>query len=249
MDRMIYLAMNGARQLELAQTVNTHNLANVSTTGFRADLASVRALEIKGEGLPTRVYAAAEGETIDFSHGSIMTTGRELDMAINGDGWISVQGRDGTEAYTRAGDLRISASGMLENGAGHPVLGNDGPIAVPPSETVTIGADGTVSIRPVGQAASTLAVVDRIKLVNPPKEDLIKGADGLIRLRGEPGAVSDPDASVRVVSGSIESSNVNAIEAMVNMITMARQFEMQIKAMHTAEEVDQASAALMRLSQ
>jgi len=135
MDRMIYLAMNGARQLELAQAVNTHNLANVSTTGFRADLAAVRALEIKGEGMPTRVYAVTEGETVDFSHGSIMTTGRELDIAVNGEGWISVQGRDGTEAYTRAGDFRVSASGMLENGAGHPVLGNDGPISVPPAET------------------------------------------------------------------------------------------------------------------
>ncbi len=248
MDRMIFLAMNGARQLELAQAVNTHNLANVSTTGFRADLAAVRALEIKGEGLPTRIYAVTEGETVDFSHGSIMTTGRELDVAVSGDGWIAVQGRDGTEAYTRAGDFRISASGMLETGVGHPVLGNDGPISVPPAETVTIGADGTVSVRPLGQTASTLTVVDRIKLVNPPKEDLTKGTDGLIRLRGEPGAVADADIAVRVVSGSLESSNVNAIEAMVNMITLSRQFEMQIKGMKTAEEVDQAAVQLMRIA-
>ncbi|GMQ97458.1 MAG: flagellar basal-body rod protein FlgF [Gammaproteobacteria bacterium] len=247
MDRMIFLAMNGARQLELAQAVNTQNLANVSTTGFRADLASVRALEIKGEGLPTRIYAVTEGETVDFSHGSILTTGRELDIAVSGDGWIAVQGRDGTEAYTRAGDFRVSASGQLETGVGHPVLGNDGPISVPPAETVTIGADGTVSVRPLGQTASTLTVVDRIKLVNPPKEDLTKGADGLIRLRGEPGAVADADIAVRVVSGSLESSNVNAIEAMVNMITLSRQFEMQIKGMKTAEEVDQAAVQLMRI--
>jgi flagellar basal-body rod protein FlgF len=246
MDRMLYVAMTGASQTMLAQTANTHNLANASTTGFHADLEAFRAMPVYGQGYPSRVYAMAERPGTDLSSGTVTATGRDLDVAVNGDGWIAVQAADGSEAYTRAGDLRVSSNGQLVNGAGHAVLGNGGPIAIPPSEKIDIGADGTITSRALGQAPNTLSAVDRIRLVNPPKADLMKGADGLMRLRS--GDVPAPDVNVQLISGSLESSNVNAVEAMVNMITLSRQFEMQVKAMRTTEEIDTAAAKLLSLN-
>jgi flagellar basal-body rod protein FlgF len=246
MDRMLYVAMTGAQQTLLAQTANTHNLANASTTGFRADLEAFRAMPVYGPGQPSRVYAMAERPGTDLSPGTVSATGRDLDVAVNGDGWIAVQAADGSEAYTRAGDLRVSSNGELVNGAGHAVLGNSGPIAIPPSTKIEIGADGTITSRGLGQAPSTLSAVDRIRLVNPPKDQLMKGADGLMRVRN--GAAVEPDANVRLTPGSLESSNVNAVEAMVNMITLSRQFEMQVKAMRTTEDIDQSAAQILRMN-
>jgi flagellar basal-body rod protein FlgF len=248
MDRMLYIAMAGARQIEMAQAVNAHNLANASTTGFREDLAALRSQPVFGAGYQSRVYAMAERPGVNLSPGTVVGTGRDLDVSIDGEGYIALQGRDGNEAYSRAGDLRVSANGMLETMSGFAVLGNDGPIAIPPAEKITIGADGTVSIRPVGQDATTTAVINRIKLVNPGRETLTKSADGLLRLTDGPGAEAPADASVRISSGSLEGSNVNAIDALVDMISLARQFELQIKAMKTIEQVDESSAQLMRIS-
>lgn len=229
----------------LAQTVNTHNLANASTTGFRADLKAASSLPVEGPGLPTRVYSKIESVGIDFTPGTEMSTGRELDVAIDGEGWIAIQAPDGGEAYTRAGDLRVNSLGLLQNGAGYSVLGNSGPVAVPPFEKLEIAGDGTISIRPLGQAVSTLAVVDRIRLVNPPSGQLTKGPDGMVRMvSGDPAVV---DGSVHVQSGILEASNVNPVESMVNLIELARQFETQVRVMRTAEENDRASAQLMRI--
>jgi flagellar basal-body rod protein FlgF len=202
-------------------------------------------MPVFGPGQATRVYAMAERPGVDFSAGVVSNTGRELDVAVHGEGWIAVQGRDGREAYTRAGDLRVTPNGQLTTGAGLPVLGNGGPIAIPQYEKLDIGADGTITIRPSGQAASALAVVDRIKLVSPPLEQLSKGEDGLMRLRD--GREADPDARVQLVSGSLEGSNVNAVDALVNMLTLQRQFEMQVKMMRTTEETDAAASQVMRL--
>lgn len=246
MDRMLYIAMTGASQTMLAQAANSHNLANVSTTGFRADLEAFRSLPVYGPGHPARAYAMTESPGTDFSPGAIIATGRDLDVAVSGSGWIAVQAPDGGEAYTRAGDLRITAEGLLVTGVGHPVLGNGGPIAVPPFEKLEIGGDGTISIQPLGQGAETLAVVDRIKLVDPPAQELKKGTDGLLRLEG--GEIADPEARVQLVSGMLESSNVGAVDAMVRMIELSRQFELQVKAMKTAEENDAASGRLLQLS-
>lgn len=245
MDRMLYVAMTGAKQTLVAQAANAHNLANVSTSGFRADLAAFRAMPVFGPGQATRVYAMAERPGIDFSAGVVSNTGRELDVAVHGEGWIAVQGRDGREAYTRAGDLRVTPNGQLTTGAGLPVLGNGGPIAIPQYEKLDIGADGTISIRATGQAAAALATVDRIKLVNLPVEELRKGEDGLMRLRD--GREADADVRVQLISGSLEGSNVNAVDALVNMLTLQRQFEMQVKMMRTTEETDAAAAQVMRL--
>ena len=180
----------------------------------------------------------------DQSQGALQSTGRDLDVGIQGEGWIAVQGTDGREAYTRAGDLRIDPNGLLMNGAGHYVLGDAGPLAVPPHSSVMIGADGTVSIVPIGQGPETTATVGRIKLVNPPAETLVRSEDGLFRTND--GADAPPDANVRLASGVLEASNVNVANAMVKMIELSRQFDLQVKAMRTAEENATSSAQLLR---
>ena len=243
---MIYLSMAGAEQTLVEQSMNSNNLANVSTPGFKADLIQARSMPVFGDGFGSRVYAMAERPSIDFDPGPLMSTGRDLDVAVNGDGWIAVQSPDGSEAFSRAGDFRISANGLLTTGAGHPVLGNGGPIAIPAAEKIEIGSDGTISIRPLGQEANALAELDRIKLVNPPVQNLVKGEDGLIRIAG--GGAAQPDAAVTLVSGALEGSNVNAVEAMVNMITLARRFELQVKLMESAENNDLATSQMLRLS-
>lgn len=247
MDRMLYLAMSAAKQTMRAQTVNTNNLANLSTTGFKADLEQFRSMPVFGDGHASRVYAMAESPAVDTEPGPISQTGRDLDVAIRGNGWMAVQAPDGTEAYTRAGDLRVNGTGLLVNGAGHPVIGNNGgPITVPSAEKIEIGADGTLSIRPVGQDANVLAEVDRIKLVNPDPAQLSKGEDGLIRL--QEGGVAPADAGVGLVSGALEKSNVSAVESMVRMIDLSRQYEAQIKLMKAAEENDSAATRLLQMA-
>ncbi len=246
MDRSLYIAMSGAKQIMRAQAINSNNLANANTIGFRADLASFRSQPVFGAGEPSRVYAMAERAGVDTTAGVINSTGRELDVAIKGQGWIAVQAPDGTEAYTRAGNLSLKEGGMLKTGSGLPVLGNGGPIAIPQAEKVEIGADGTISIRGIGQPANTLSVLDRIRLVNPDVEQLVKGPDGLMRMADGSSAV--PDAKINIVSGALETSNVNTIEAMVNMISLARQFEQQLKMMKAVEETDGASNQLLSLT-
>lgn len=244
MDRMLYVAMSGASQTMLAQTANTNNLANVSTTGFRADFEQFRSMPVFGEGFGSRVYAMSERPRTDLSGGALQTTGRQLDMAVNGDGWFAVQTAEGGEAYTRAGDMRVTPNGMLVNGAGHVMLGDGGPLVIPPFDKLDIGDDGTITIQPLGQGPENLAVVGRVKLVKPDMAQLEKGLDGLMHL--PEGEVAQPDASVKLINGVLEASNVNAVEAMVNMMELSRQYEMQIKMMKTAEETDQSSAQLLR---
>lgn len=245
MDRVVYVAMTGAKHTLRANQVNTNNLANINTTGFRADLAAFQSRPITGDGYASRVNSVAETNGADFTPGSIISTGRELDIAVKGEGWIAVQGPDGREAYTRAGNLTINNAGMLLTEAGQPVLGNGGPIAVPPYSKLEIGSDGTVSVLPVGQTPNTLAVVDRIRLVNPPKDQLIKTGEGLFQTRD--GAPQPPDAKVNVVSGSLETSNVNGVSALVTMIELSRHLEMQVKLIKQAEENDAATTQLLRL--
>ena len=246
MDRMIYLAMSAAKQTMNAQALATHNLANASTTGFKADFDAMRSVPVYGAGHPARAYALAERPGTNFQPGSIEATGNDLDIAINGEGFIAVIAPDGTEAYTRAGDLHVTVNGQLQTGAGHAVLGNGGPIAVPQSESLLIGVDGTISIRPLGQDANALAQVDRIKLVRPPVEDLVKGTDGLFRLAD--GSNAAADAAVRLERGALEGSNVNSVAEMVSLITYARQYEMAVKAMNTAQQMDAAGARLLSLT-
>lgn len=245
MDEMIYLAMTGAKQTEYAQTINSNNLANVSTTGFKADLHSFSSIPVDGPGVDSRVNAVVDSYGTDFTSGPVSHTGRDLDVAVSDKGFIAVQAPDGSEAYTRAGDLRVEAGGLLSTGAGHLVMGDGGPVAIPPESSLLIGKDGTISIRPLGQGPETLAIVDRIKLVNPDIARLQKGEDGLMRLPD--GEIADADASVSLTSGALEQSNVNVAKTLVNMIELARQYEMQINVMKSSEENADAAASLMRL--
>ncbi|PCI19812.1 MAG: flagellar basal-body rod protein FlgF [Piscirickettsiaceae bacterium] len=245
MDSSLYVAMSGAKQVLISQAVNSHNLANANTTGFKADLSQFRSMPVYGPGLPSHVYAMAERPGIDFKTGTLQQTGRELDVSISGEGWIAVQANDGSEAYTRAGDLRLTPEGLLITGTGLPVLGGGGPITLPESAKMEIGADGTISIIPLGDSAETLTVIDRIKLVNPGLGDIEKGRDGLFRMKQ--GGISDASADVSLVSGSIEGSNVSVVSAMVNMIELAKNFELQVKMMKTIDENEAASAQLMRV--
>lgn len=246
MDRMLYVAMSGAKQTMLAQTANSNNLANASTDGFRADLATFQSLPVYGAGAATRVYAMAESAGVDTTNGTINSTGRDLDIAVSGEGWIAVQAPDGSEAYVRTGGLRVENGGVLKTAAGLSVLGNGGPIAIPPAEKIEIGPDGTISIQGIGQTPNALTVLDRIKLVKIDGASLVKGVDGLLRVRG--GGQAAPDASVSIVSGALETSNVSTVEAMVNLISLARQYEAQVKIMKTAEETDNAATQLLSLS-
>jgi len=246
MDRMLYIAMNGAKQNMLAQASNSNNLANVSTPGFRADFANLRSMPVFGNGHPTRAYAMAERPGVDLNPGSLSSTGNPLDIAIDNEGYIAVQAADGSEAYTRAGNLRLTAAGVLLSGSGEPVQGNGGPISLPPSSKVEISTEGTISVLPLGQNDGVMQEIDRIKLVNPPPADLYKGNDGLLRLKD--GGQSPANANVRVVSNALEMSNVNMAESLVNMIDLARQFELHVKMMRTADKQAEQAAQLMRLS-
>ncbi len=247
MDRVLFLASNTGKQIMHAQTVNTNNLANANTVGFKKDFVYAQARAVHGQGHESRVYSQAKGMGADTSSGALMTTGRELDVAVRGEGWFAIQGLDGQEAYTRAGDLRVSAAGLLTTAAGHPVIGNNGgPMTLPPYSKLEIGSDGTVSVLPRGQEPSTMVVVDRIKLVKPAEGRVIKAEDGLFRTKD--GVPAAPDASVQLISGSLESSNVNAVESMVQMMELARKYELSVKVMEKANELDSASAQLMRMS-
>jgi len=246
MDRMLYLSMSGARQTLIAQGVTSHNLANASTTGFRADLEQFRAMPVFGDGFPSRAYALEERPGFDLRGGAFQQTGNPLDIAIQGEGWLAVQTTDGGEAYTRAGDLRVGSGGLLETARGDRVLGNEGPIAIPPAESITLAPDGSITIRPVGQEPNALAVIDRLKLVKPATDTLEKGADGLFRLRqGQPPVMAD--ASVRIEAGAVEGSNVNAVDALVRMIELGRKFETQLRMMRTAQENDARSAQMLQM--
>jgi flagellar basal-body rod protein FlgF len=246
MDRSLYIAMSGAKQTLLAQTANANNLANTQTTGFKSDLEQFRSRPVFGAGFPTRVYAMNDKPGVDFSTGAMQTTGGDLDVAINGEGYLAVQGADGKEAYTRAGDLHITPEGFLQTGAGLPVLGQDGPILIQPAEKVTIGSDGTISIIPLGSGNATTQVeVGRIKLIKSESENLEKATDGLLRAKdGQPVTAS---ADVRLAQGVLEGSNVNAISAMVDMIELARNFELQTKVMKSVDENSAVGAKLMQM--
>ncbi|WP_020565743.1 flagellar basal body rod protein FlgF [Methylosarcina fibrata] len=246
MDKSLYIAMSGAKQTLLAQTANANNLAHSQTTGFKADLEQFRSMPVFGPGFPTRVYAMTERPGTNLAAGSLQSTGRELDVAVDGEGWLVVQDAEGKEAYTRAGDLRITPEGLLQNGAGLPILGQDGPIAVPPSQKLEIGGDGTISMVPLGARASNMVVLDRIKLVKPAMDNLEKGNDGLMRMKD--GKTAAPSAEVTLVQGALEGSNVNAIGAMVEMIELAKNFELQTKVMKSADENAGASARLMQMA-
>ncbi len=243
MDRVIYIAMTGARELARQQAAVAHNLANVSTSGFKAELDVFRALPVQGEGAETRAFVLATTPTADFNAGALQNTGGALDVAVRGEGWLAVQGADGQEAYTRMGQLQIDRNGLLQTAAGFKVLGDNGPISIAPDQEVAIAKDGTVSTLPPGENRNAVAIAGRIKLVNPPPASLSRGEDGLFRQND--GQVAPGDAGVTLAVGSLETSNVDPAESLVKMISLARQFETQMRVLRAAEENHKAGDKIL----
>lgn len=245
MDRLLYIAMNGAKHSLYQQAVTTHNLANVSTNGYKSQNGAFRALPVVGEGAPTRTFVVDSTPNADLSGGVIRTTGRPLDVAVHGRGWIAVQDAKGAEAYTRNGSMQISPTGLLVTSNGLPVVGDGGPISVPPDSELTIGKDGSVTVVSNNQY-NAMTTIGRIKLVNPEDSQMVRGDDGLFRLNS--GQPAPADASVNLAGSALEASNVSAVDALINLIDHSRFFDMQIKLMQKADENANRAAQVMNLA-
>ncbi len=245
MDRLIYTAMTGARGTLDQQGAVAHNIANATTTGFRAELHKLRAVDVQTEALRTRAFTVDASVVNDYTAGPMQYSGRPYDVAVAGKGWLAVQMPDGSEAYTRNGSLELSANGVLQTRDGRPVIGDGGPVSIPPDNEISIGNDGSISALQPGQLG-VVNVVGRLKLVNPPEQSLVRGDDGLFRL--QQGGAAPADENVRVAGGYLEGSNVNVVDQMVQMISLGRQFEMQTRMLQTADQNDQAAAKVLSVS-
>ena len=233
MDRLIYTAGSGAKHILEKQATTSNNLANVNTTGFRAQLDVFRAVPVQSEGLPTRAFVVNSTPAANFAAGALQVTGRDLDVAIKGQGWFAVQMPDGTEAYTRNGSLQTSPNGLLTTAGGATVAGEGGPITIPPDVTVTVGGDGTISTISTTDQPAAANILGRLTLVNPVEANLVRGDDGLFRLRD--GGTAQADPTVSVAGGALEGSNVSAVDSMVDMIALARSFDTQMSLLKNAE--------------
>jgi len=246
MDRLIYTAMSGASQTMARQAAVAHNLANASSTGYRAEEHRLRAAQVRAatpSALPTRAFAVDASTHSNFVPGPLLHTGRTLDVAVEGPGWIAVTLPDGSEAYTRDGSLQLDVNGVLQTRTGLPVQGDGGAISIPPDQKISIGGDGTVSVVPETGAQNTVNTLGRIKLVNPSEDSLVRGEDGLFRVRGgDPAPIDD---NVKLTNGTLEGSNVSPVEQMVTMISLGRQFEMQMKMLSTAEANDRSATNII----
>ncbi|WP_188053524.1 flagellar basal-body rod protein FlgF [Sphingosinithalassobacter sp. CS137] len=245
MDRLVYTALSGLRSQMAAQASIANNIANASTVGYRADRVSFDRMLVSGDGLASRQLATEQVLDADRRPGALVQTGRPLDVAVAGEAWIAVQAGDGSEAYTRRGDLQVAPSGVLETGDGFPVMGSGGPITVPPHQSIAIAADGSVSIVPPGGDPTQPQIIDRIKLASPEGSDTVKGLDNLLHVRGGGALPSDLDA--RVETGTLEQSNVNLTQALVDMIENQRAYEVQANLLKEAKSMDESTASLMRM--
>ena len=245
MDRMIYVAMSGAKHILGQQAAVAHNLANVSTNGYRAAASAFRAVPVEGEGLPTRTFVVDSTTGANFTPGALQSTGRDLDVALQGPGWIAVQTNDGGEAYTRNGSLQVSPNGMLQTRNGLSVLGDGGPISIPPDSTINIAKEGTVSVVSTVPPPKSVNAVGRIKLVNPDEKLLVRGGDGLFRLANGGSAEADP--KVALAAGALEGSNVNVIEEMISMISLARQFDLQMQLLNNAQKTAAQASQILNI--
>lgn len=251
MDHAIYTAMGAASQTLNQQAVTASNLANASTPGFRAQLNALRAVPVEGLSLPTRTLVTASTPGADMTPGKFDYTSRPLDVALQQDGWLAVQNQDGTEGYTRNGNIQVTATGQLTI-QGRPVVGEAGVITVPEGSEVTIAADGTISALNPGDPPNTVAPVGRLKLVKADANEVVRGDDGVFRLNqaaiAARGPVLQADPTIRVMSGVLEGSNVSAVDAMTDMIANARRFEMQMKVIGSVDENAQRANQLLNMS-
>lgn len=243
MDKLIYTAMTGAKHILTQQAAVSHNMANATSTGFRTEMHKFRAVDVQDSPLASRSFVVDASVATDFRPGPMQLTGRTYDVVIEGKGWFAVQGADGQEAYTRNGSFELSAEGVLQTRDGRAVIGDGGPITVPPDNQIVIGKDGSISAIPSTGDKNAVNVIGRFKLVNPPEAELRRGEDGLFRVAG--GAPAPADEAVQVAGGYLEGSNVNVVDQMVNMISLARQFEMQTQLLRKAETNDQVATKLL----
>jgi flagellar basal-body rod protein FlgF len=246
MDRLIYTVASGTKHILDKQATTSNNLANVSTTGFRAQLDTFRAVPVQSDAMPTRAFVVDNTVGADFSAGAIQVTGRDLDVAVKGSGWIAVQNADGSESYTRNGALEVSPNGLLQTANGQTIAGEGGPITIPPDTTIAVGADGTISAMSKTDSPAASNVLGRIKLVNPNQADLVRGSDGMFRMKD--GSTAQADPAVTVAGGALEGSNVSAIESMVDMISLARSFETQMSMLKNAENNAAKAAQILALT-
>lgn len=245
MDRLLYVAMNGASRSLHNQGAISHNIANASTPGFKAALVRATAAEVQGDGMHTRVNAQIGEKSFDSADGRVRTTDRSLDVALQHGNWLTVQAQDGSTAYTRAGDLKLNELGQLMTASGNMVMGNGGAIGIPPATNISIGGDGSISIIPQGQAKAALAEIDTIKIAAEPAGGMVRGVDGLFRPAN--GEAMGPASGNALMSGALEESNVSVASALVEMIAQQRQFETQVKLMNKADENAQRTADLMKM--
>lgn len=245
MDKSLYIAMTGASATLRAQASVSHNLANADTVGFQATLSGTVAAPVAGDGLASRVAVVQRDLGVSDAAGSITSTGNPLDVALHADRWLAVQDGTGGVAYTRAGDLRVTQNGLLTTASGRPVLDQAGaPMSIPPADALEIGGDGTVSVVPQGQPASTMATIGRLQVVAANTRDLVRGEDGL--MHAAPGAAPPlPAAGNVLTSGAREGSNVDSTAMLVSMIQLSRQFEMQVRVLHSGDESARAANTLL----
>ena len=245
MDKLVYTAASGLKAHMASQAAIANNMANASTIGFRADRVVFDRLEVKGSGFASRTPSTEEVIDADRKQGAIQQTGRPLDVAVNGDAWLTVQAPDGIEAYTRRGDLQVSESGVLQTGDGFPVMGSGGPITIPPAQSLTISGDGTISIIPIGGDAKNPQVIDKLKLVSTTGSVTVKGLDNLLHVKG--GGVLPEDLEAKVTGGALEGSNVNMTQTLVDMIENQRSYEVQANLLKEAKNMDESGASVMRM--
>lgn len=246
MDRSVYVAMTGATQIMRAQDAVSHNLANASTVGFKSELSAFQSVPVLGQGSQSRINAIAQGIGQSTEQGSPINTGNSLDVSVRGPGWIAVQSPDGTEGYTRAGQLQLTADGQLTDSRGNAVMGSSGPITISPSTDISIGTDGTISTVPLGQGPNSVSTIDKIRLVNPDQGDMAQGADGLMHMAD--GGTAPTDPTITLASGALEGSNVNPSAELVKMITLSRQYDMQVKSIKTSEDNADSAIKLLQSS-
>ena len=245
MDRLIYTSLTAMRGSMSRQTAIANNLANAQTPGFRADIANAQSLWLDGSGLDARALVSEEVLGADMRAGTVTQTGRDLDIAMQGDALLVVQAEDGEEAYTRRGDLQISPSGLLTTGDGHPVQGGQGPVTIPPADAISIDQEGRVWVVPQGGDPENPQEVDRLRLATPTGSEIAKGLDGLFRVKG--GGILPDDPEARLLTRSIEGSNVTATSALVEMIEASRSWDTQLKMISDVRDMDSATANLMQL--
>lgn len=245
MDSTLYVAMAGAVGSLEQQQLYANNLANVTTNGFMADIYQAESVYATGNGLDAQAFAVSKTNGVDFAPGPMISTGRDLDAAIKGDGFFAIQDKNGNEVYTRNGNFSVNKEGLLTTADGHLVLGDGGPISIPAADKIQIAGDGTITVVPDSSEPNALAVLDRLKLVKPNHQDLVKNNQGFLQLKNN--GTANVDASVGVEAGMLEGSNVNAVEQMIHMINSSREFESHMKTMQTIDENDQSLARLLQL--